>query len=153
MLQSPAKIPWRMLMLITLPASQCTGSSCHMPIKSSVLTEQTERSIVSRKAGMACVGERSGLTRKSTISREVTERRADRLIPKSNELMSCAVNDLTECRMYNAECKMDIQSHSAFYIMNFAFLSVPSTSQSRRTRIDVSHRYGEQQQGDRSGRS
>jgi hypothetical protein len=41
--------------------------------------------MLTKNAGMACSGAVRGLTRKRTIRREVVERRAERITPKSRE--------------------------------------------------------------------
>ena len=47
----------------------------------------TLRSTLNMKAGIACAGASNGLTLNRTIRSDVTERRAERMIPKSREVM------------------------------------------------------------------
>ena len=82
-------MPCRSEILKILPASQvCTGTDRQMAKRINAAMELTLKNTLPKKAGSAWPGEFSGLTRNTTIRREVVERSAERMMPKRREFMT-----------------------------------------------------------------
>ena len=83
----PSMIPCRTETETILARShECVGSTFHNPKNASVPTELTLRRMLTKNAGMAYSGALSGLTLKITTRREVSESRAEAMMPKRREV-------------------------------------------------------------------
>ena len=84
-----SKMPWRTEIARTFPISHTwTGNIFQTVKKTRAPMELTERKTLRKNAGIAWNGVESGLTRKRTIRREVTERRAERMMPNKREVIA-----------------------------------------------------------------
>ena len=89
MVPRPRKMPCRSEILKILPASQvCTGTDRQMAKRINAAMELTLKNTLPKKAGSACPGELSGLTRNTTIKSDVVESNAERMMPKRRDVIS-----------------------------------------------------------------
>src|SRR3989339_479492 len=88
MVADASRMPCLSEMLMSFPVShEWIGTSFHTARSRSVVTVEIERKRLKKKAGSAWTGERSGLTLSSTTRSDVTEKSAERMMPKRRELM------------------------------------------------------------------
>jgi len=84
----PRKIPCLSDILTSFPVSHAwKGIAFHIPMNAMELTVLMVRNKLTKKAGTACAGSVSGLTRISTAISEVEEKMAERMMPKSKEFI------------------------------------------------------------------